>query len=280
MTYNRICSFQGSPSILEDNLRYMRRWGVARGLISACALILVARLVFMKKLSKVCVKVPHLSRQRRPVPICTKKRYLGDKNCGWVTCETSPPESLRGGIVYTIGMDGNINWEKEMIREYGTVHHGWDPAPRAKQFATSTRLPDHFSFHPFGLGVEDGSAMVKLPTGHIDSNKTMTYKTPLQQGKVLEIPTLTLESMMRILGHEHLAILKIDVEGGEFDILAKWIREQYEIRADQVLIEFHERFFGNGKMLSTAIHQMKTLGFNVFNQTKLVRNSTALQSMS
>lgn len=200
---------------------------------------------------------------------CSQKRFLGDLYGGWTICDPDG-DALRGGIVYTVGVGRNIEWDKAMISRYNTQHHGWDPTPRAVDFARTTSLPKGFVFHPFGLGVDDGSVTVKLPEGNTDSFTVMSYKAPAQRGTVLTIPVLTIESMMRIQGHDHLAILKIDIEGAEFNVIRKWAREHYNLRADQVLIEFHERYFNDKSLLPTAIAQMSELGFEVFHRAKLV----------
>lgn len=202
---------------------------------------------------------------------CPRKRYLGDTYGGWMICEPDSPDGLRGALVYTIGVGRNIEWDKAMIREYGTVHHGWDPTPRAVDFVRTTKMPENFHFHKFGLGTKDGRVTATLPVGNTDSYTISSYKhAHAQRGKATEIPVLSLESMMNLEKHEQLAILKIDIEGAEFNVIRTWAENNYQLRADQVLIEFHERYFNFDKSLvSRAVTQMRQLGFVVFHRAKL-----------
>ena len=202
---------------------------------------------------------------------CLRKRFLGDSYGGWMICEPDTPGAFRGALVYTIGVGRNIEWDKAMIREYGTVHHGWDPTPRAVDFVRKTKLPENFHFHQFGLGSKDGTVTATLPVGNTDSYTISAYKhARAQEGKATEIPVLSLESMMTKENHDQLAILKIDIEGAEFDVIRTWVENNYNVRADQVLIEFHERYFkSNKELVPQAVAQMRQLGFEVFHRAKL-----------
>lgn len=202
---------------------------------------------------------------------CSRKRFLGDSYGGWMICEPDSPDGLRGTLVYTIGVGRNIEWDKAMIREYGTVHHGWDPTPRAVDFVRTSKMPANFIFHQFGLGAKDGRVTATLPEGNTDSYTISSYKhAHAQRGKATEIPVLSLESMMRKENHQQLAILKIDIEGAEFNVIQTWADNNYNLRADQVLIEFHERYFNYDKSLvAKAVSQMRQLGFVVFHRAKL-----------
>lgn len=203
---------------------------------------------------------------------CTKKRFLGDDYGGWTLCE--PSTLLRSQIVYTVGVGRNIEWDKAMIREFGTIHHGWDPTPTAIDFFQKKNPPDGFSFHEFGLGVRDGPVTVKLPEGNFDSYTIMGYAKKAKKGSINTIEVRTVESMMKMLHHNHLAILKMDIEGAEFDVIDEWVRSAYKVPADQVLIEFHGRYFGKNerdKLVPKAVDNMKRLGFDVFHRARLVR---------
>lgn len=50
-----------------------------------------------------------------------------------------------------------------------------------------------------------------------------------------------LTDIVQELGHSHIDILKIDIEGSEYKILDSILSAPVQI--DQILIEIHERFF-------------------------------------
>lgn len=203
---------------------------------------------------------------------CANPIRLGDDYGGWQLCRPKN-DSLQGKIVYTVGIGRNIKWDVAMIEKYGTVHHGWDPTPTASDFFSKFPVPAGFTFHKIGLGANDGNLTLKLPEGNMDSYTVMSYRKDAKEGTVITVPIFTVESMMRSLKHDHLAILKVDIEGAEFDVINEWEKSSLNISVDQVLIEFHERYFshepGYQSKVKGAILQMSHLGFDLIIRTNL-----------
>ncbi|PXF44249.1 hypothetical protein BWQ96_06030 [Gracilariopsis chorda] len=192
----------------------------------------------------------------------------GDAYGGWTMC--TPLHSLSDQLVYTIGVGRNIKWDEAIMKEFHTIHHGWDPTPTAQDFFSKRSIPSQFYFHNVGLAAHDGSINLKLPEGNADSYTVMHQKGEAQEGTEGVYPVLTLQSMMRHNHHDHLAILKIDVEGAEFDVVKAWHEKRANVAADQVLIEFHGRYFDSGSnMVRQAVKQMDELGFMLVHRTKL-----------
>jgi FkbM family methyltransferase len=174
--------------------------------------------------------------------------------------------------VYTIGVGRNIEWDKAMIAKFGTVHHGWDPTPSARGFFEAKPPPKGFVFHEYGLAVDDGNMTMKLPVGNKDSYTALGYAPEAQDGTEVSMPVLRLESMLKIGGHDELVVLKIDVEGAEFAVIADWAKRAWRPPARQVLFEFHERYFTKEsapggvapkELVPTAVRQMRGLGFEL-----------------
>lgn len=65
------------------------------------------------------------------------------------------------------------------------------------------------------------------------------------------------------LGHAKIDILKMDIEGTEYDVIEDILDSKVTI--NQILIEFHDRFFDNGKKKTeTAIETLSIKGFKLF----------------
>ncbi|CAN8062848.1 unnamed protein product [Agarophyton chilense] len=199
---------------------------------------------------------------------CINVIRRGDDYGGWTMC--TPRYSLKNTIIYTIGIGRNIKWDEAMMNQFGTIHHGWDPTPTAHDFFSKRPIPDRFVFHRVGLASYDGDLKLKLPEGNGDSYTVMEQKGTAQEGKVGVYPVLKLETMMRQNGHRHLAVLKIDVEGAEFDVIRDWHERSVDLSTDQMLIEFHARYFEKGdEMVCRAVRDMDDLGFMLVHKTKL-----------
>ena len=68
---------------------------------------------------------------------------------------------------------------------------------------------------------------------------------------------------MQELGHDHIHIVKMDIEGAEYDVIEDIY--QSNVRPDQMLIEFHHRFPGVGTLKTRdAINKVRAMGYQLF----------------
>jgi FkbM family methyltransferase len=200
--------------------------------------------------------------------LCANPQRLGDAYGGWTICVPAG-YSLNGSLVYSVGIGRNIAWDEAMIAKYGTVHHGFDPTPTAIDFFRKRPPPSGFVFHKYGLGVVDGKVNVKLPVGNNDSYTSLKYGALAKPGTVTAIDVLKLDSMLAMLGHKEIEILKADIEGAEFDVISDWASRKYRPPVRQVLIEFHDRYFRDGPAkLRQAVREMEGIGFVLLHKQK------------
>ncbi len=79
----------------------------------------------------------------------------------------------------------------------------------------------------------------------------------------IDAPAYTVHTIMEKLGHEQVDLLKMDVEGAEYDIL-EGLRTARHL-PKQLLVEFHHRFPGIGKQRTAAsIALLRALGYRIF----------------
>ena len=63
--------------------------------------------------------------------------------------------------------------------------------------------------------------------------------------------------------HAHIDVLKMDIEGSEYEALEEILKSQVTI--DQIVVEFHERFFEYGKEKTIkAINSLNENGYEIF----------------
>lgn len=142
-------------------------------------------------------------------------------------------------IVYSIGIGSNITWDLALIERFGCVVHGFDPTPMSVDWVSKQTLPPQFVFHPVGLSNFDGTQTFfnAFKEGKYD----MSVVRPNTRGSH-QLAVKTLKSMMKELGHNHLDVLKIDIEGLEYDVIPTLL----DVPVKQLMIEFHSRFFRFG----------------------------------
>lgn len=135
-------------------------------------------------------------------------------------------------VVYSFGVGDNIAWDLAMIERFGCTVHAFDPTPRAAAWIERQSLPEQFVFHRVGIGACDGDMQFEAPRRSGDVN----YR-PTSQGGELRAPVRRLGTFVQSLGHTHIDVLKLDIEGGEYAVLPDALAAGVPIR--QLLIEFH-----------------------------------------
>ena len=66
-----------------------------------------------------------------------------------------------------------------------------------------------------------------------------------------------------MLGHSKIDVLKMDIEGAEYSVLNQVLNSNIEI--GQILVEFHDRFFTNGKQKTVDIlEKLRQNNFAIF----------------
>jgi FkbM family methyltransferase len=163
--------------------------------------------------------------------------------------------------VYSFGVGDRIDWDLELIRRCGATVHAFDPTPGSVAWVARQQLPPQFVFHDLGISNFDGELDFHPPrrAGNTHYSQERRLKLfdprPPVKGRVRRLATI-----MRELGHTRLGVLKLDVEGSEFDAIPDLIDSSIEV--DQLLVEIHYHFrsrsFAHGLRL---IQSLRAAGF-------------------
>lgn len=163
-------------------------------------------------------------------------------------------------VVYSVGVGDNIAWDLAMIERFGCTVHGFDPTPRAAAFVDRQRLPPQFVFHRLGLAAHDGSQAFAAPRKAGDVN----YRPGVGE---LRAPVRRLATLARDLGHRRVDVLKLDIEGGEYEVLPDVLASGLCVQ--QLLIEFHHGQHGIAfAATARALAQLRDAGFSIFHLSR------------
>ena len=193
-----------------------------------------------------------------PKEIDTAKLYGG--NHGWVV-DYSKLNS--NSVVYSVGVGSNIDFDLALIEELKLAVYAFDPTPRSIEWIKKQSLTKSFKFIPVGLGSNDGEMEFFPPR-----KESSTHFSPIDRYDNLEVETIkapvkTLKSIAQEFGHQTIDLLKMDIEGAEYDVIDNL--EEQEVEINQILIEFHHMYKGNRlDYTKNAIDKLRKLGFEFF----------------
>ena len=100
--------------------------------------------------------------------------------------------------------------------------HAFDPTPFAEEWVATQSLPQEFVFHPWAAAGEDGSLRLYRRLSKRGRASKVMWTAESGAGDAedfIDAPAYTTRTIMDKLGHEDVDLLKIDVEGAEYDIL-------------------------------------------------------------
>ncbi|HYF39127.1 MAG TPA: FkbM family methyltransferase [Gemmatimonadales bacterium] len=165
------------------------------------------------------------------VPLVT----LGEGPGSWVIW----PDALgRDSVLYSCGVGRDISFERGMIERYGLTVHAFDPTPLALAWVRSQQLPPNFHLHELGIAPYDGVACFQPPTKLKFESFSMVRSSGL--GQAIEAPVRRFRSLTAMLGHTRVDVLKMDIEGAEYEVLPDLLDSN--IPVGQILVEFHHRW--------------------------------------
>jgi FkbM family methyltransferase len=166
------------------------------------------------------------------------------------------PES----VLYSFGVGRDISFEREMIDRFGLTVHAFDPTPLAIAWAKSQQLPDRFYLHELGIAAYDGNARFQPPIKAKFESFSIVRQSGL--GAAIDAPVRRFQTLMEMLGHTRVDVLKMDIEGAEYDVLRDILAGRTEV--GQILVEFHHRWKEVGAALTRqAIASLETAGYFV-----------------
>jgi FkbM family methyltransferase len=165
-----------------------------------------------------------------------------------------PPKNGRQAVVYSVGIGQDISFDRALNRAWGCRIHGFDPTPKSKRWFERQSNAAFMDFYPVGLGTYTGTATFHLPESDKATSGSLKADVQASLTRPIEVQLSTLSDLMARFGHTRLDILKVDIEGAEYDVLPALLADGIDI--DQILIEFHDRWVAGTP--SKAVHEALT----------------------
>ncbi len=183
--------------------------------------------------------------------------YHGNADGGWNIVQNS----LNGrSVVVDVGLGEDVTFSESIIGKYGCVVHGLDPTPRAIRFVKALDNPS-LILHEFGIGATPGAAHFFLPNDESHVSGAVYMETHLGRSSI-EVELRTIGQIFEMLHCKRIDVLKLDVEGAEYDVIGSPEFQRYAGAIDQLCVEFHHRFPARGKSSTEdAVRVLRKAGF-------------------
>jgi len=159
---------------------------------------------------------------------------LGERSGTWATAPRGlGPDS----VVISGGVGDNIGWDLALIERCGCSVHAFDPTPKSVAWLAGRDLPDRFHHHAMGLAAEDGERTFAPPSSPRSVDYAMASEGDGATGPRERLEVRRLATVAAELGADRIDLLKLDVEGAEYEILADALEHGPPFA--QLLVEFH-----------------------------------------
>lgn len=178
---------------------------------------------------------------------------------GWTI---TPEELSHQSIIYSLGIGKDISFDISLIESYGVQVFAFDPTPQSIQWLKEQSLPTQFQSFEYGIADYDGTAKFYAPENVNYVSHTLVSN--MKQGEnYQEVSVWRLKTIMEMLGHSEIDILKMDIEGAEYNVIDDMLTSN--IRPKQLLVEFHHRLLPMGMWRTyRALQKLKAFDYDIF----------------
>jgi FkbM family methyltransferase len=158
---------------------------------------------------------------------------LGSDYGGWWT----PTTGLgRDSICYCAGVGEDATFDLALVERFRCQVISLDPTPKAGTYITGLKTPQELRFVAVGVAGSNREARFYLPRCFEHTSLSITN---LQQTDNFIVATVrTISSLMEELGHDVVDLIKLDIEGAEYEVLSSLHRDN--IYPTTLCVEFDQ----------------------------------------
>jgi len=167
---------------------------------------------------------------RKDIPLLA----CGDEStgCQWTFCPTG---LSRSSIVYSGGVGRDVTFDHGVADRFGCEFWLFDPSPTGKE---TMELPANqrpeFHFVPVGISARDEILHLAPPTNPEEGS---WFSAPASSEGLVSVECQCLSTLMQKHGHDHIDLLKLDIEGPEYVVIDDLLDRHLDIR--QICVEYH-----------------------------------------
>ena len=188
------------------------------------------------------------------------KQWFGNQYGGFYLAQNSIDKS---SIVYSIGIGEDISFDEGIMDRYGCKVFAFDPTPKSVVWVKENVTTQNFVFSPIGVAKEKGSRKFYLPTNNNHVSGSIHDIKTINNSNSIDLRFDSLSNIMKDNNHLKLDLLKMDIEGAEYEVIDHIQKNNIDIK--QILVEFHPHFEKDGKKKTKkAIEKLEKMVYSCF----------------
>jgi FkbM family methyltransferase len=235
-----------------------------------------------------------------PIDTSVATERLGTGYGGWIV-----PTGVfnADSVCYLVGAGEDLSFDVALAEKYACETHIFDPTPRSVQhfkalleaIETGKKMPlantltgfypsiaeetaVNLHFHNFGIWNEDTTLKFYAPAN--DAFVSHSIVNLQKTDKFIEVPVQRFSSVMRRLVHNEIDLIKIDIEGAEYQVIAAILSEKIKVKV--MCIEFDEsasNHFDSHYMdrIENALKSLINAGFSMIAKEPDCHNYTLMR---
>jgi len=191
-----------------------------------------------------------------------KTEFHGSSYGGWAILEDSLDKDA---VVFSFGLGEDTSFDESILGKYECRLFGFDPTPKAIKWVESHLEHPKFTFVPSALSTSDKPLRLFFPSDTIADQVSASAVAPEKmQGSYFDAPANTLGYFLQSSCEGKCDLLKMDIEGMEYEVIAQAIDNQWLSGVNQLLVEFHHWMSSIGANATRqAIASLKQAGFKI-----------------
>lgn len=179
-------------------------------------------------------------------------KQIGDEGTGWVIQTEPLPQ-----VSYCAGVGKGMSFELELARMGSGCVLVFDPSPMGINTIEHSDT-NGLTFYPVGLAAKAATYEFSLP----ENPEEGSYSVAREGVEKVDFQCWDLETIMRRHNHSSIDVLKMDIEGFEYDIIDSALEKSLLIR--QICVEFHP-WLRRGRTLR-AIRGLYRAGYRIIHK--------------
>src|SRR3954454_1164824 len=171
-----------------------------------------------------------------------------------------------GWTCYCVGAGGDITFERELLTRCSPTVRSFEPDEEyVGRLQVASEDEERFTVHLIAIAPADGP--VRMQRTHIPGSRSLSPAELYDTHDYMEVPGRSLRSLMEEFGDDSVELLKVDVEGGEYELLPTVDLAGIGVRV--FCIQLHHT--GRVRDAKALVAGIRDQGFRLVNYDEAVR---------